>query len=256
MQIANNFRMIPLVATIAVALLLPSSAMAHAQWLLVREPFCTVGDTVVVELGSGHEFPWSEMAEDPEDAAVWAVAPDGTRERLTMTPCQTHLSARHVPGQEGVYRVFFEVNRGVISRTREGWQDGGRDVWPETELCLNYFIGAMTYATVADLVWDGSPLGLPFEVQIERVESGAVVLRAYRDGSPAEDQEIRLWETGSGFHPVGRTDAEGRFQLDTHLIKDDFLLIGATCSRDWEPGDNCDRDMFRFNIALPAGLLH
>jgi hypothetical protein len=231
-------------------------AAAHAQWLLVREPLCSVGDTITVELGSGHDFPKSDMAEAPDEAAVWAVAPDGTRQRLSMNPRETDLSAWYVPGQEGCHRVFFEVNRGVISRTAEGWQDGGRDIWPETELCLNYFIGAMTFVAASDLTLGGTPLGLPLEVQIDAVEPEALMLRVYRGGASAGDQEIRLWQSENGFVSVGRTDTEGRFRLDADLVKDDFVLIGATYSRDREPGGNCDRDMFRFNIALPARLLH
>jgi len=242
-------------AALPISLLGAGSAAAHAQWLLAHASVCAPGDSVRVELGSGHAFPQSDTAEDPEEAAVWSVAPDGTRRRLTMRVQGSRLESVFVPDSYGCHRLFFEVDRGLISRTAEGWSDGGRDRWPDAEQCLHYFIGSSTCVSCGSGVWESAALGLPLEVQVEAIEAGSVVVRAYLAGAPAPDLEIRLWDAATGFALLGRTDADGRYHIAGDLATDDGLFLSATYYRDWEPGGNCDRDVFRFNVIVPASLV-
>lgn len=244
-----------ILAAALLAIVIPELAAAHAQWLLVQPARCAPGDSVHLELGSGHAFPTSEAAEDPDEAAVWAVAPDGTRRQLTMLVAGTALRTSYLPAAPGCHRVFFAADRGVISRTADGWQDGGRDVWPDTELSLNYFIGSLAPVMVGQGEWMAEPLGLPLELQVEAAAMDSVHLRAYLAGTPAAELEIRLWAKGGGFAPIGMTDGDGRFVFAQNLATGDRLFLSATYTRDWEPGSRCDRDMFRCNLVLDRALL-
>jgi uncharacterized GH25 family protein len=242
-------------ALLVLGLLLAAAgaARAHTQWLLADPAACAPGDTVVVELGSGHGFPVSEEAQDPDDAEVLAAAPGAAPAALAMRKAGDGLTARYVPGATGCHRVWFRADRGVISRTPDGWRDGGRSVWPDADMSLNYFIGGMALVRAGDAAWEASPLGLPLELQAERADGDAVRLRAYRDGAPAAGVSIRVWRDGEGFVDAGETGRDGCFVLEPGLSPGAPRLIGATHARDLPPGADWQRDLFRFNLTLGAG---
>lgn len=228
----------------------PTLAGAHAQWLLTRNPVTAPGDSVSVELGSGHAFPLSEMAEEPGEAVVQVVGPDGIIQDLEMFVAGPALRGDFIPTTTGSHRVFFKVDRGEISRTEDGWQDGDRQQWPQADMCLNYFIGAMAFVQVGEASWSSEPLGLPLELQVEKAGPESLTLKAYMHGKPAPDLGLRVWHKGEGFVSLGTTDADGRLVYKDIEAGAESLLISATYQREKPEGNACDEDLFRFNIVV------
>ena len=235
---------------LALLIFLPALVQAHAQWLLTPQPAAAPGDSVTIELGSGHAFPVSEMAEEPDDARVQVIDPAGQRHDLEMEVAGTTLRGSFMPQAPGAHRVFFGVERGQISRTEEGWQDGNRSRWPEADMCLDYFIGAMTFVSVGDGPWRQDPLGLPLEVQVEENGPAGLKLRAYLRGEPAPELGLRIWRKGEGFVTLGATDAAGRLEVTEWPTAQGKHLISATYRHEMPEGSPCDEELYRFNIVV------
>ena len=236
------------------SLLLATAASAHVQWVQVMDEYSELGDTLEIRLGSGHAFPQSEMAEDPAETNAFVITSEGERVALPMMEAEEYLTADYAPAGRGYHVAGFEVDRGVISRTGDGWEEGGKSVWPDAEQSLNYYVSALAGFSVDGIhPTPELPLGLKFELHVRRT-GGNVELTVYREGAPAAGVGLRvLGAQEEGWLDLGESDEQGRL---TWTLPEDLaqpLLFSATWRNDEPESDDYDADLFRCNVFFSPG---
>lgn len=234
-----------LVAPAAAGLLLSGavSLFAHFAWLAPAPQTAKVGETVVVLLVSGHSFPASGEPVKGIDVKMIVVDPAGKSAVLIPADKGRGLEAAFKVESEGLYRVASEYDRGVISRTPEGWKPGGKSKHPNATSALksyNSFLCAVK--TPGAALTSSAPLGLGFEISWAR-EDGRLIALATAESRPVEGAEISAVIGSGDAKPLGKTDAAGRISIEIpEKFKGPVLLTGSI-SRPMPAG--CDYDAER-----------
>ncbi|HPW16813.1 MAG TPA: DUF4198 domain-containing protein [Candidatus Aminicenantes bacterium] len=201
---------------------------AHYTWLSPAPSPARVGETVTVLLSSGHAFPESEEPVRGVELRMTLAGPSGASRALTPKDQGRGPEAAFKVEAEGVYRVAGEYDRGVISRTPEGWKPGGRAEHPGAASVIkayNSFLCAVR--TPAAALGSPEPLGLLFEVSW-KVEGRKLVALATAQGKPAEGVEISAILGSGEAKPAGRTGRTGRAEIEVpESFKGSILLTGS-----------------------------
>jgi len=226
-------RMIPVkrLLTPAVAglcLLGAVSLFAHYTWLSPVPSTFKPGETVTVLLASGHAFPAAEQPLKGVDVKAKVADPAGRTTVLEVADKGRGPEATFKTGPEGLYRVAGEYDRGVISRTPEGWKPGGRASHPDASSVIksyNSFLCAVrTPGTALD---SAAPLGLAFEVSWSRTGRGIAVL-VTAGGKPVEGADVSIILGSGEAKPAGKTGSAGRVDIEiAEPFKGPVLLTGS-----------------------------
>jgi hypothetical protein len=193
------------------------------------------------------------MAEDPAETNAFVITSEGERVALAMTEMDSFLTVDYAPAGSGYHLAGFEVDRGVISRTGDGWEDGGKSVWPDAEQSLNYYISSLTGFYVSGIRPSPDlPLGLKFELHVRRT-SGEVELSVYREGAPASGVSLRVLGVQDGWLDLGESDEQGKLTWTLPEVINQPLLFSATYRNDDPESDDYDSDLFRCNVYFSPG---
>jgi uncharacterized GH25 family protein len=201
---------------------------AHYTWLSPAPGTVKAGSPVTVLLANGHAFPAAEAPLQGIAIKMKAVDPTGRATALTVADRGRGPEAVFPTGAEGLYRVAGEYDRGVISRTPEGWKPGGRKDHPEATSTIksyNSFLCAVRTAGAA--LKSAEPLGLAFEISWAR-DGRAITVLATASGRPVAGAAIAAIIGSGEVKPAGQTNAAGRAEvLVPEGFKGPILLTGS-----------------------------
>lgn len=219
-----------------------ASLFAHFAWLSPAPAKARIGDLVTVRLLSGHAFPDSgEPVKDVELKTI-VIAPSGKPVILVPADRGRGPEGTFKAEAEGIYRVVSEYDRGIISRTPDGWKPGGRSKNPNATSVIksyNAFICAVRTSDRAPI--SVAPLGLRFEVSWTRDGRNLSVL-ATGGGEPIKAAEISAVIGSGDARSIGSTDAAGRIVLEIPQgFRGPILLIGSV-SKPMPPGSDYETE--------------
>jgi uncharacterized GH25 family protein len=176
MNITRPFKIFLSVTVIFV--LCASSVFAHFTWIHPLLKSVHIGETVTVRISTGHAFPESEQAPSIENLTSFAVSPSGEMISLQFTGNGNFLHSSYMVGERGLHTLYFESDRGIISRTTRGWQPGGKDQHPHASSSMNLYTSALAHLYAGDSTLNGSaPIDLKFELSY-KIEHPQDVLRS------------------------------------------------------------------------------
>jgi len=209
-----------------------------------------MGETVTVRISTGHAFPGSEHVPSIENLTSFAIAPSGDLVSLQFTEGEQFLQSSYTVGEEGLHTLYFESDRGIISRTTRGWQPGGKDQHPNAATSMNFYTSALAHVYAGESIPNSSEqVDLKFEL-IYKIEHDRIVLTAYRDSEPFEGAEISVVKTGSRQgETIGTTNDSGELSYSRDELTDELLFI-AEYTRDAPDGSNYDTDYLRSTLYL------
>jgi hypothetical protein len=239
-----------LLSVTIILFLCAATVFAHFTWIHPLVKSVQIDENVTVRLSTGHAFPESEQAPSLEHITSHAVSPSGQRISLQFTEEEYFLQSSYTIGEQGLHTLYFESDRGVISRTTRGWQSGGKDQHPHATSSMNFYTSALSHVYAGDNTPNGSePIGLKFELTFT-IEDSRIVLIAYRDSQPLADTEISVVKTGSrNAEPIGTTNSSGQLSYSRNDLTDEVLFI-AQFRRDAPPDSNYDTDFMRSTLYL------
>jgi hypothetical protein len=233
-----------LVTSAAAGLLLSGavSLFAHFAWLAPAPQTAKVGETVAVLLASGHAFPANSEPVKGIDVKMIVVDPAGKSAVLIPADKGRGLEAAFKVETEGLYRVVSEYDRGVISRTPEGWKPGGKSKHPNATSTLksyNSFLCAVK--TPGAALKSSAPLGLGFEISWTR-EDGKLIVLATAKSRPVEAAEISAVIGSGELKPMGKTDASGRLEFAIPGGFQGPILLMGSVSKAMPAGSDYDAE--------------
>ena len=235
---------------IVILFLCASSVFAHFTWIHPLLTSVKIGETVSVRISTGHAFPESEQASSMENLTSFAMSPSGEKISLQFNSDDNFLHSSYTVGEEGLHTLYFESDRGIISRTTRGWQPGGKDQHPQATSSMNFYTSALAHIYAGDNTPNGSvPIDLKFELTF-KIENNQIVLIAYRDSQPLEGTEISVVKMGSrNAEPIGITNASGQLSYSRDELSEEALFV-ALYNRDAPDGSNYDTDYLRSTLYL------
>ncbi len=205
-----------------------ASLFAHYTWLSPAPPTVGAGEPVTVLLANGHAFPAAEQPLKGVEIKAKVADPAGRMTALEVTDKGRGPEAAFRTGPEGLYRVAGEYDRGVISRTPEGWKPGGRAAHPDAASVIksyNSFLCAVR--TSGAVLGPAAPLGLAFELSWSRTAGGVAVL-VTAGGKPVEGADVSIVLGAGEAKPAGKTAASGRVEIEiAGPFKGPVLLTGS-----------------------------
>lgn len=227
-----------------------SMAIAHFSWINPVKHLARVGETVDVHLSTGHAFPLSEQGPDTKYLNAFIQPPSGDREQIKLVKSEKYLQASVHIEEEGLYTVFFDMDRGIISKTAEGWKSGGTDKYPGAVSSINYYASSLAHIATSSTCYQKSePLGLKCELTYN-LKNKDIILHAFQNGQPLADMEIALLQSGKEEStPLGKTDTSGQLIYSGKKLKGPALFVG-TYRKAVPEEKNYKEDFFRSTLYL------
>lgn len=226
------------------------SLFAHYTWLAPAPSAVKPGETVTVLLANGHAFPAAEEPLKGVEMKAKVADPAGRTTVLDVADKGRGPEAAFKTGPEGLYRVAGEYDRGVISRTPEGWKPGGRTSHPGASSAIksyNSFLCAVrTHGTALD---SAAPLGLAFEVSWSRTARGIAAL-ATAGGKPVEGADVSIILGSGEAGPAGKTDAAGRVEIEVAETFKGPVLLSGSISKPAPAGSDYDAERWSSSYFL------
>ncbi len=227
-----------------------SMAFAHFSWINPVKNLARVGETVDVHLTTGHAFPLSEQSPDTKYLNAFIQPPSGERKLIHPVKSEKYLQASVLIEEEGLYTVFFDADRGIISKTAEGWKSGGTDKYPAAVSSINYYASSLAHiATSSTFYQKSEPLGIKCELTYN-LKNNDIILNSFQNGQPLADMEISLLQSGKEEStPLGKTDTSGQLIYSGKKLKGPVLFVG-TYRKAMPEEKNYKEDFFRSTLYL------
>jgi len=204
------------------------SLFAHYTWLSPAPPTAKAGDTVTVLLAGGHSFPEAEAPVQGVALTMTVFDPSGKPVALTPEDKGRGPEASFKAEAEGLYLVAGEFDRGVISRTPDGWKPGGKSEHPNAVSSMKSYSSFLcAVRTSGTAPTSAAPRGLAFEVTWKR-EGRRLTALVTAGNKPVEGAEISVIIGSGDSKPMGKSDAQGKAGIDIpEGFKGSILLIGS-----------------------------
>jgi uncharacterized GH25 family protein len=238
------------VVVLVISVLFASIANAHFSWVYPLKTIAQVGETVDVQLATGHAFPVSEQGPAVAHLKAFAQPPSGDRKQIKPVQSEKYLLVSVPIEQEGLYTVCFDIDRGIISKTPEGWKSGGTDTYPDAVSSFNYYASSLAHIATSSTFYQKSELlGLKCELTCI-IKDKDVILHAFQNGRPLAGMEISLLQSGKEESvPLGKTDASGQLVCTGKKLDGPVLFVG-TYRKAALDGKNYKEDYFRSTLYL------
>lgn len=205
--------MITLARATGMALLLggATALLGHFVWVGPMAGPLKVGQDAAIMVGNGHAFLGSESPAAQDGLKVWAITPAGASQPVAVSVADKFLKGSFPVKTDGVYRVVFTQDRGVMSRTPKGVKAGGRDQHPDATEAFKLFRSGIAYVgTPGKAFGKEKPVGLDFEMVPEKTADG-VILTVLAGGKPLAGADISLAWPLKDEVDLGKTGADGKF---------------------------------------------
>jgi uncharacterized GH25 family protein len=193
---------------------------SHSSWIrLVKAD--KNNRAVFVRIAHGHKFPEGGHKLLPEFLKVYSISDTGIKTYLNMDKSGDGLSGSFMTTALGNQHFCFIYDRGVMSKTTQGWKQGGKDLYPKaiqrmkSIVCGNGFIGS--------LLKEIHPAGLPVELVL--MNSGKeITLRLLKDAKPYANADILIQLPGKEEKLIGKTGANGEIKIGLPAEKGEMLF--------------------------------
>lgn len=228
-------------------------SFGHYTWL-VRTHYSPAGDVVYLEFGHGHSFPVSEEAPSTSAVKAFLATADGKRTPVALSAAEKSEKSVKVEVKlpsKNLARVYYVRERGVWSQTASGWQEGGRDKFPDAKVARKSFQAGIAWVGFAGTTNNAAPLGLDLELNYESGIRGRLV-RAWRKGKPLRDLQVTAVLPGEREVKLGKTDRDGYVKVLDEVPARTAVLFTATLTEKAPKGANYDEDALSVSLALPA----
>lgn len=215
---------------------------AHTAWLAPAPAKVKAGGPVTIIVSSGHSFPVPEEPVKGLDLKMTVIGPDGRTSIVIPADKGRGLEASFPTSAEGLYRATVEYDRGVISRTPDGWKPGGRSKYPAAKTVVksyNSFICAVRTEKAGPAA--PAPVGLAFELSW-KTEGGRLVVLATAHGKPVAAAEISAVFGSGDIKPAGKTDTSGRLVVGIPAGFHGPVLLAGSVSKDMPAGSDYDAE--------------
>jgi len=240
----------PQMAAIALLLMAFNPAWAHYSWIHPLTPIAKPGESVTIQLSTGHAFPESEQAPSRQYLKIWANTPSGKQLALEATEKSNCLQVSYLIGEAGRHIVVCESDRGIISRTPTGWQPGGLDQFPDAKSSMNFYGSALAQITTPEIPGiQSDPVGLKFELTF-RLKSDQITLTVFQNLKPFEGASIILVSAGAEKAiEMGITDANGQLTYSVASLKGPVIFT-ARYEKKAPENANYQRDFLSSTLYL------
>jgi len=224
----RHARSIVKLAVLGLFLCAAVSLFGHFAWLSPVSAKAALGDMVTVRMFSGHAFPAGGEPVTGIDLKMTVFPPAGKGLALAPADRGRGLEAAFKAESAGVYRVACEYDRGVISRTPEGWKPGGKSRHPNaTDVIKSYNAFLCAVGVSSPVPASGAPLGLKYELVWTR-QSRRLTVMALAEGKPVAASEISIVIGEGDAKAAGKTDASGPSGIEgPEGVRGPILLIGS-----------------------------
>lgn len=232
---------LPRLARAALLALAASTLAAHFSWVSPLSAPLVVGETVDVQVGNGHHFPESE-AVMKGTTKIFVIAPSGSKTKLNGASSGKATVAPFKVAEAGMHRFYFVNDRGVLSRTTQGYRSGGRDKYPRALESYRLYRTGVAYGLTPGAKYaEAKPVGLDFEV-LGRIEGDSITLTVLKGGKPCPNAEIHLGtpKDHRGVE-IGRTGPDGVFRYTSAGALSGRTLFLAEFSEKAPAGADYDR---------------
>lgn len=218
------------------------SLLAHDTWLSPTPSTAKLGETVTVQLASGHSFPAAGEPVKGVELKMTVFDPHGQSILLVPADKGRGPEAAFEVLAEGFYRVACEYDRGVISRTPAGWKPGGRSVHTNATSVLKAYNSFLCAIRTSGAPLDSpGPLGLLFEVSWMR-EGRRLIVLATSGGNPVGGAEISAVIGSGDARSAGKTDAAGRLAIEIPEAFKGPIFLAGSVSRPMPAGSEYDAE--------------
>jgi uncharacterized GH25 family protein len=234
------------IATILV--IISSLSYGHLSWIRI-EKASDAGQSVRITVAHGHKFPEGGHQLTPEFVKAFYISQAGEKSLFKFDKSVEGLSGSFKIIKPGVHRFCFVYDRGVMSKTTQGWKAGGKDIYPKgIERMKTVQTGTSLIKTGSGLWGEIVPAGLP--VELLPVKFGKeMTLRLLKDTKPYPGVDIILQLPGKDEKLIGKTDTKGEIKIVLPTEKGE-ILIGAEFRIDHPAGSVVDRENYASSLYL------
>ncbi|MGM0453927.1 MAG: DUF4198 domain-containing protein [Thermodesulfobacteriota bacterium] len=237
-------------------LCLAASVQAHMLSLTPGSDAVSVGETVRVEVGFGHEYPHGKMEKEGRLKSVYAVAPDGTEiDGKSLSPSEYTFT----PKQKGIYWVYAVMKPGFVSNTTQGRKQGNKQTLEGVLSCFAYRISAVTAVRCgkpSDYTVSNGARALeifPADDPAGKGEGDTIALKVLFQGKPLAEAPVTPASAahdhghghghgdghgGHGHNKPVKTDSDGIARID--LTSGGAWLFTAKHKTPYPDRDKCD----------------
>jgi uncharacterized GH25 family protein len=232
----------------AILMIISSLSYGHLSWIRI-EKAGDAGQSVRITVAHGHKFPEGGHQLVSEFVKAFYISETGEKSPFIFEKPAEGLSGSFKIAKPGVHRFCFVYDRGVMSKTTQGWKAGGKDMYPKAIERMK------TVQTGTSLIKAGSgawgkiaPAGLP--VELLPVKFGKeMTLRLLKDAKPYPGADIILQLPGKDEKLIGKTDAKGEIKIVLPTERGE-ILIGAEFRIDHPAGSEVNRENYAAALYL------
>jgi uncharacterized GH25 family protein len=210
-----------------------------------------IGEVVEIKISSGHKFPEGEHAPKSERIKAYVQDASGNKTSLSFVTAHKSLQAPYKVTVDGLHVIYFEVDRGVISRTPKGWQQGGKKQHPKAIQSMNFYTSAFAYMqTTPDAIKETQPIGLKLELTF-KMEKEQVIFSSYHNLAPIANVKIFMLRSGEKkSKEIGTTDAKGKFTYSRKDLATGSVMFIAQYRNKAAKDADYNLDLFRSILFL------
>lgn len=215
-------------------------SFGHASWVRI-EKADDAGKTIRLTVAHGHTFPKGEHDLSAEYVKVNYVSESGAKSLYKFEKPDEGLSGLFNVAKPGIQRFYFVYDHPVMSKTTQGWQEGGKDKYPNAFETARVTHAGNSFLKPTGTEWkEIVPAGLP--VELIPVKFGKdMTFRLLKDGKPYEGADVVLQVPGKDETKLGKTDSKGEIKVVLPVEKGEVLITAgfkvkypAGSELDWE----------------------
>jgi len=232
----------------AIFMIISSLSYGHLSWIRI-EKTGDAGQSVRITVAHGHKFPAGGHQLASEFVKAFYISEAGEKSPFKFEKSAKGLSGSFKIIKPGVHRFCFVYDRGVMSKTTQGWKAGSKDMYPKAiERMKTVQTGTSLIKSGGGAWGEIAPAGLP--VELLPVKFGKeMTLRLLKDSKPYPGADIILQLPGKDEKLIGKTDAKGEIEIVLPTEKGE-ILIGAEFRIDHPAGSEVNRENYAAALYL------
>lgn len=174
-------------------------ATAHLFWLVPDKDQVAPGETVIVEVGFGHQFPGERDLKPGQ--LHWLRVTDSEGREVPARQL-SHDRYEFTPPAPGYYRIQAELKPGFVSRTPTGMKLGTKKEVPEAEYSFHFIFQAQALIRAGEAPAARFPAAIsglelqPQQPPVGLAAGAALPLRLCFNGQPLPDAKIEIVGAG------------------------------------------------------------
>jgi uncharacterized GH25 family protein len=229
-------------------MIISSLSYGHMSWIRI-EKTGDAGESFKITVAHGHKFPQGEERLSAEFLKIYYVSESGVKSPFNFEKPAAGLSGLFKVVEPGIQRFSFIYDRGVMSKTTQGWKTGGKDKYPKAIGRIRTVQTGTSLLKTGSTAWNEiAPVGLP--VELLPVKFGKeITVSLLKDGKAYAGADIIIQLPGKDEKAVGKTDSKGEIKIVFPVEKGE-ILIGAEFRIDNPAGSEVNRENYAASLYL------